>query len=68
MVKIGYFLLNCPNYTVNIRVSLLHNIILWQYDLLINKSNQLAVIVFQQSATGDTRENLDLAVERQKCV
>ena len=42
-----------------------HYIILWQYDLLINKSNQLAIIVFHQSATDDTRENLDFAVERQ---
>ena len=32
---------------------------------LINKSNLLAVIVFHQSATGDIRENLDFAVERQ---
>ena len=37
----------------------------WQRHLLINKSNQLLVIVFHQSATGDTRENLDFAVERQ---
>ena len=29
------------------------------------KSNQLLVIVLHQSATGDTRENLDFAVERQ---
>ena len=66
--KLGIFLLNCPNSTVNVRVSLFHNIILWQHDLLVNKSNQFAVIVSHQSATGDTRENLDLAVERQKCV
>ena len=66
--KLGIFLLNCPNSTVNVRVSLFHNIILWQSDLLINKSNQFAVIVFYQSATGDIRENLDLAVERQKRV
>ena len=58
----GIFLQNCPNSTGNVRVSLICNIILWQYDLLINKSNQFAVIVFHQSATGDTRENLDLAV------
>ena len=31
----------------------------------MNKSNLLAVIVFHQSATGDTRGNLDFAVERQ---
>ena len=68
MVKIGFFLLNCPNPTVNVRVSLFQNIILWQYDLLINKSNQFAVIVFHQSATGDTRESLDQVVERQKHV
>ena len=32
---------------------------------LINNSNELLVIVFHQSATGDTRENLDFAVFRQ---
>ena len=63
--KLGIFLLNCPNRILNVRVSLFHNIILWQYDLLINKSSQSAVIVFHQSATSDARENLDFAVERQ---
>ena len=68
MVKIGYFSSNCPNYTVNVRVSLVSQYhLLVQYDLSINKSNQLAVIVFHQSATGDTRENLDFAVDRQNC-
>ena len=42
-----------------------HNSIFWQCHLLINKSNQLLVIFFHQCATGDTRENLDFAVERQ---
>ena len=35
--------------------------------LIINKSNLLAVIVFHQSATGDTRGNFDFAVRRQNC-
>ena len=51
-----------------VRVIKVSNIIFWQCSLLINKSNQFAVIVFHQSATGDTRGNLDLAVERQNCV
>ena len=33
----------------------------------INKSNLLAGLLFHQSATGDIRENLDFAVERQNC-
>ena len=39
--------------------------IFWQCHLIINKSNLLAVIVFHQFATGDTRGNLDFAVKRQ---
>ena len=45
-----------------------HNITFWQYDLLINRSNQSAVIIFHQSATDDTRENLDFAVEAELCI
>ena len=41
--KLGIFLPNCPNWTFNVRVTLFHNSILWQYDLLINKPNQLLV-------------------------
>ena len=46
-------------------MSELINVIFWQCHLIINKSNLIAVIVFHQCTTGDTRGNLDLAVERQ---
>ena len=61
----GFLVPNCPNCLLNVRVSKFHNSIFWQWHLLINKSNQLLVIVFHQSATGESRENLDFAVERQ---
>ena len=42
--------------------------IFWHVTYLINYSIQLLVCCFHQSATGDTRENLDFAVFRQNRV
>ena len=42
------FIPNCPNLFLNVRVSKFLNSIFWQCHFLINKSNQLLVIVFHQ--------------------
>ena len=48
-----------------VRALLIYNSNLWQCYFFNKSSNHLLVIVFHQSATGDIRENLDFAVDRQ---
>ena len=56
-----------PNCFINQSLLIFHSN-LWHVISLINHSNQLLVYCIHQSATGDTRENLDFAVFRQNRV